>query len=206
MFQKLIKQWHRFRMSYEDRADEPYVMSAKRRIAFVSEIFPKRGVGVELGVFKGHFSQILLEYTSPEQLHLIDPWFFYSSHWSWAKGNQSTVDASVRVIQAFKDDIEARRVYVHIGFDTEVLSTFPNNYFDWAYIDSTHAYDQTKTELDVLSRKIKHKGLIAGDDWRPDPSHRHHGVFRAVTDFVASREFEIIYSDSEIAQWAIKRA
>ncbi|MDY7014177.1 MAG: class I SAM-dependent methyltransferase [Cyanobacteriota bacterium] len=206
MFHKIIKQWNRLRLGGGNWADGYYAVMARSRTTFVSEILPKRGVGAELGVFKGHFSRILLEHAHPTQLHLIDPWFLHSPHWGWARGNQSTVDASVRVIQAFKREIEARRVYVHIGFDIDVLSTFPDNHFDWVYIDSLHTYEHAKAELSILSCKVKDRGVIAGDDWWPNPSHPHHGVFRAVTEFVEFGEFEIAYSDSKSSQWAIKRS
>ena len=39
-------------------------------------LMPKGGVCAELGVWKGDFSQRILDVTSPRELHLVDPWQF----------------------------------------------------------------------------------------------------------------------------------
>lgn len=189
----------------EAAADKFYGDIAKNRAEFVSNILPKGGIGIELGVLKGHFSRILLDYAQPEHLHLVDPWYMLQPFWPWAMGNQSTVDAAIRVLNDYRAEIEAKRVSVHAAFDTKLLTTFPDNHFDWAYIDSSHAYQHTKDELELLVHKVKNDGVIAGDDWRPDPNHRHHGVFKAVTEFIQDTDFEYIYSNSDNLQWAIKR-
>ena len=177
----------------------------RHRIPFIKDHFPKNGVGAELGVFKGHLSPILQKYTQPAKLHLIDPWYFLSGRWSWATGNQSTVDALTRILRNFKKSIEAGRVVVHVGDDLEVLRSFPDDYLDWAYIDSSHNYEHTSRELVILEQKVKENGIIAGDDWLPDPNHRHHGVFRAVNQFLTEKEgqYHLLYANPENRQWAI---
>jgi hypothetical protein len=84
-----------------------------------------------------------------------------------------------------------------------VLPQFPDRYFDWVYIDTLHFYEHTRDELALLKTKVKVDGVIAGDDWLPDPSHRHHGVCRAVTEFVQAEPYELIYADEQDLQWAI---
>jgi hypothetical protein len=167
---------------------------------------PKNGIGAELGVFKGHFSPILLEHTNATKLHLIDPWYFFTAHWRWAKGKQSTVDALIKVLQTFKKELEDGRILVHVGDDLQVLTTFPDHYFDWVYIDTSHAYEHTKHELQILASKVKDSGVIAGDDWQPEPDHKHHGVYKAVNEFSASEKYKVIYSNRDNLQWAIKKS
>lgn len=192
-----------YRWEYVDRRIE--TIKKRMRIQFIEQVFPKNGIGAELGVYKGHLSPILLKYTNATKLHLIDPWYFLTDHWPWAGGNQSTVDALIKILQTLKNEIEDGRILVHVGDDLQVLATFPDRYFDWVYIDSSHAYEHTKRELQILASKVKFAGVIAGDDWQPDPGHRHHGVYRAVNEFVASERYSIIYSSDDNRQWAIKR-
>ncbi|WP_346862599.1 class I SAM-dependent methyltransferase [uncultured Draconibacterium sp.] len=177
----------------------------KKRVDFMHKVFPNNGIGAELGVFKGHFSPFLFKYTKAKKLHLIDLWYLLAPKWTWAQGNQSTVDALRRILKIFKKEIESERVIIHVGDDIEILKSFPNNYFDWVYIDSSHAYDHTKQELLLLEQKVKPEGVISGDDWRPDKNHPHHGVFKAVTEFIADRDYQIIYADEQNLQWAIKQ-
>jgi hypothetical protein len=193
--------WH-----VERRAARRERDANKLRAVFVDQVLPKNAIGAELGVFKGQFSPILLERTSPTRLHLIDPWYFLTAHWHWGGGDRSTVHALIRVLQRFEKEIENGRVRVHVGDDLQVLATFPDGYFDWVYVDSSHAYEHTRDELRMLERKIKSGGVIAGDDWQPDPHHRHHGVYKAVTEFVASGRYEVIYADKNDRQWAMRLA
>jgi hypothetical protein len=193
---------------YADRRRAKFFeeLDRNRRIPFVESVLPKHGVGAELGVFRGQFSPILLNHACATKLHLIDPWYFLNAYWNWGFGNRSTVDAVVNILRAFKKDIEAGRVAVHVGDDRAVLATFPDRYFDWVYIDSSHSYEHTHDELQILRSKVKEAGVIAGDDWAPDPSDQHHGVYKAVQEFIASGAYQVIYSDVSTKQWAIRRS
>jgi len=53
-----------------------------------------------------------------------------------------------------------------IDDDLVALTRMPDEHLDWAYLDTTHQYDQTATELQLLKQKVKPGGIIAGDDWR----------------------------------------
>jgi hypothetical protein len=172
------------------------------RSEFVRRILPKGGVAAELGVYKGDFSQELLELTRPKRLHLIDPWYLQGKEWQWGE-DRSTVAALTRLIKKLEDELARGTVTLNIGNDLEVLPQFPDRYFDWVYIDTLHFYEHTRDELTLLKTKVKVDGVIAGDDWLPDPSHRHHGVCRAVTEFVQAAPYELIYANEQDLQWAI---
>lgn len=204
LFRKMATNPTLRRWEYLDRAIAQ--KSKEDRIQFIEEILPKNGIGAELGVFKGHLSPILLKHTNATKLHLIDPWYFLTAHWRWAFGNQSTVDSLIKVLQTFKKEIEDQRIIVHVGDDRQILETFPDRYFDWVYIDSSHAYQHTKQELQILDSKMKDKGIIAGDDWQPKPSHKHHGIFKAVNEFLASEKYRLVYSNKDNLQWAMKKS
>ena len=156
---------------------ERFGLSNERR-NFLERCIPKRGIGAEIGVFKGQFSPILLSVTQPNRLHLVDPWYLLGVEWSWARGNRSTIDALCSILRRFRQDLSSGRVVLNIGDDLDVLRTFPNGYFDWVYLDTTHDYEQTTKELELLKDVVKSGGIIAGDDWVERPSHRHHGDVR----------------------------
>lgn len=46
--------------------------------------------------------------------------------------------------------------------------------------------------------------MIIGDDWRPDRGHPHHGVSRAVRDFVREAPRERVAAGPG-AQWSLRR-
>lgn len=208
----MIKKWLKSTVFYklyaERRINKLYenekTINRQIRGPLIDKYIPKNGVGAELGVLHGNFSGVLLEFANPTKLHLIDPWYFLDSHWSWSGGNQSTIDAVIKILTERKKEIEEKRVLLHIEDDLVVLKKFEDNYFDWVYIDSSHAYQHTVDELEVLKNKVKSSGIICGDDWRPDPNHRHHGVYKAVHEFIEKENYELLYADEQSLQWFIR--
>lgn len=177
---------------------------ARKRIRVLKPFFAEGGVGVECGVFKGAFSKFLLREFKPDQLILIDPWFEMSAKWDWANGDQSTVNAFSRILKQFKYEIESGKVKVEIGDDVLVLETLDDRSLDWAYVDSSHEYTHTLRELAVLSRKVRANGIIAGDDWFPDVDSKHHGVCKAVREFVDSGNGSLVFADEPSKQWIVR--
>jgi hypothetical protein len=97
-------------------------------------------------------------------------------------------------------------VLVHVADDRAALREFPDAYFDWVYVDTSHQYQHTRDELTLLDLKVKPDGVISGDDWQPDPGHRHHGVCKAVTELVSTGRYTLVAVDAASGQWAIRRA
>jgi hypothetical protein len=175
------------------------------RAAFIDQVLPKGGIGAELGVFKGAFSPVLFERARPRRLHLVDPWYLLTAEWTWGAGDPSTVRALRRILKRWQPQIEDGSVVVNVGDDRHVLASFDDGYLDWAYVDSSHAYGHTVDELRLLDRKVRPGGVIAGDDWQPDPDHRHHGVYRAVLEFTQTHPYEVLYTSDVDHQWALRR-
>jgi len=178
---------------------------AEKRLRALKPYLMENAIAGELGVLKGDFSQQILQSLKPARLHLVDPWYLQGPEWSWENGDRSTIHALTGILKDFEQELTSGQVVLNIGFDQNVLAALPDSYFDWAYLDTTHEYAQTKTELQLLQRKVKASGVIAGDDWRPDPNHPHHGVYKAVQELLAGGAYEILYADSEDLQWAIRQ-
>lgn len=210
MIKEALKKTALYRAYHNRKVSKQYEEEQRNnktiRGPIIDKYFPKNGVGCELGVLQGNFSRVLLESTQAKELHLIDPWYFLDKNWHWAGGNTSTVDAVVKILNENKKEIEDRRVFVHVQDDLQVLNSFEDGYFDWAYIDSSHAYEHTCQELELLVKKVKSDGVIGGDDWQPDENHRHHGVYKAVVEFMEKYNYELIYADEENIQWFIRKA
>jgi hypothetical protein len=164
--------------------------------ACVLSRIPKDAVCAEIGVFKGDFSARILE-CRPKKLHLIDPWKFetapaYAGSWYGGKlgKNQSRMDAIYSsVLNRFRSEIRSGVVEVHRQASADSSLQFPDNYFDWIYIDGNHRYEFVKQDLEMFLPKIKVHGLIAGDDY-DSPGWWQDGVTRAVDEAIANGRFE----------------
>jgi predicted O-methyltransferase YrrM len=162
---------------------------------FLSHYVKKNGIGAELGVFWGHFSEVILRTFRPRRLYLVDLWDMQGdSFGNWGAytdfGRLQTADC-----HAYVKGLEAQ----HPGVVTVVrdsaekfLTEYRGEKFDWVYLDTSHRFDETLRQLELISDHLQRDGVILGDDWIPDPAHPHHDVFRAVHRFIRTADFEIV--------------
>ena len=172
-------------------------------------LLPKKAVGAEIGVFAGLFSKALLSELEPVEFHMIDVWerMFSPNYPDWgaytAYGNLKTAVAREAARERAMVFSEKTKVHLHETSSEKWLKSIPDEYLDWVYLDSSHSYEGTMTELDLLRRKMKPSGIITGDDFWRDPDSPHYGVFRAVHTFCLNSPFKLLYADHS-GQWAIQ--
>lgn len=156
----------------------------------------------EIGVWKGDFSQRILDVVDPAELHLIDPWRAmqdeaYEDAWYGGRleQGQRDMDAVHRgVLGRFAPASDAGIVQIHRLTSVEAAPLFPDAYFHFVYIDGNHYEDYVRADLAAWAPKVRPGGVIGGDDyglegWWDD------GVTRAVDDFVRSGAAALIMID-----------
>ena len=149
---------------------------------------PKNSIGAEIGVWKGEFSTEILKIVKPRELHLVDPWKFESRevyakslYGSEGAGTQSAMDEIYfDVVKQFRNN-HAVKIHRLASADTD----FPDDYFDWVYIDGNHRYEFAKADLHLFTRKVKPGGLVTGDDYI-DHGWFKGGVKKAVDEAVVT--------------------
>lgn len=161
---------------------------------------PRGGVGAEIGVFTGVFSEFLIEQTAPREFYLVDAWDVGgASAWEpppdapWS----AYVDHGNLTYEAARCAARARAGGhpVITARSVDWLASRPDHSLDWVYLDTTHRYGDTMKELAALSRVVRPDGIIAGDDaWEDDPNP-DMGVLRAIRDFTRTHPWEIFYLD-----------
>ena len=149
------------------------------------ENLPKNSICAEIGVNKGDFSEQILTTCKPNKLHVID---------SWASDRYDrSVESHFR--NRYKNEIEDKLIVIDKGISTEVLNTYDDFYFDWVYLDTSHSYETTSIELQLLSKKVKENGIISGHDYvtRSRTNAMKYGVIEAVHEFCNEANYEIIF-------------
>lgn len=157
------------------------------------------GTGIEIGVARGDFSEVLL--TSPlSKFYMLDCW--------WPKRlNKERFDPSKHSVFDFEfadNEIYIRhtlrrfwdinRAVIIRGFSEQVGVDFSDNTFDFIYIDANHLYDGIKADLAVWWPKVKPGGIFAGHDYFIDEfiPEEHHSwtkeVKRAVDEFTEDKK------------------
>lgn len=179
-------------------------MQNRRRIL---RHLPKNAVGAEIGVFRGHFSEVICNVAKPRKFYLIDPWTKSGETFGWGKeytnfGKLETAAArDEAILRARRGGCDDLRV-IEDGFPA--CADRIEEKLDWVYLDASHKYDPTLNELRRLQEHLKDDAVITGDDFAIDPASVHHGVFLAVHEFVRTTDWNLI-DCGVAAQWALKR-
>ena len=180
------------------------------RDAFL-RLLPKGMRWAEIGVFAGDNAARLVELCDPSELHLIDPWFFNLDfdwfnppEWSPLFGDarrlvrQLSVWANIpkgrhvnehfdalyqHVMQRFSGN---HRVTIHRSTSADVVNTFPDQYFDFVYIDGDHRYEAVLRDLQLYNSKLTDQGTFLGDDFCEHGAFENaeYGVIAAVNKFI----------------------
>ena len=128
---------------------------------------PVNAICAEIGVWKGVFSEDVLRTTQPEKLYLINPWMFqpdFADRWyggALAKSQMDMDDIFSEVKERFASDA---RVTLKRDKSDSALSSFPDDYFDWVYIDGNHYFEYVLRDIELSISKTKAGGFICGDD------------------------------------------
>jgi hypothetical protein len=166
--------------------------------ADILKLLPKGGVVAEVGVAFGRYSRIIIDGMQPESFVAIDTFNLDAPSWFGRKGYKDifgdlTHEEYYR--QQFRSEIASGRVSINKGCSAEVLSSFPDLFFDMIYIDAAHDYDNVKKDLEIASRKIKDEGTIILNDYTLyDPLLlQPYGIVQATNEFCINKNWEILY-------------
>lgn len=134
---------------------------------------PKGAKVAEIGVWEGGFSRRILEICEPAELHLIDPWQYmpeFGNTGFGRKKNEHLMEQKFQdVSAAFKNDA---RVKIHRATSEKALAKLPDGSLDWVQIDGNHNEPFISNDLALCLKKVKHDGIITGDDynWQTEAS------------------------------------
>lgn len=178
--------------------------------AFLLRLLPVGSVGAEIGVYRGRFTEQIVQVVRPRELHLVDPWkheegeaYRGALFGGLSQGGQAGMDACLERVRArFAREISAGKVVIHRGYSGEMISRFADGYFDWIYIDGNHLYDFVRKDLELAHRKIRPGGVICGDDYM-DGGWWKGDVKKAVDEFVRERSVEVLAIRNR--QFALRR-
>jgi hypothetical protein len=167
-------------------------------------------VGAELGVFTGLFSEFILRNAAPRVLHLVDPWWqaygeYYPDWGAYTDYGRLTTRAAHDAAVARTEQARGEcAVECHVEFSADWLSRQDDASLDWVYVDSTHHYEDTVQELELLCRKLRPDGYVLGDDWDPTPARPEHAVCPAVHEVLRRHpELELLYAGAD-HQYALR--
>ena len=190
----------------------------------IGQEFPK-GKGVEVGTFKGSFSNQIMNNWSGT-LYMVDVWRPLESGYD-DSSNHGRYDGGVYTdamenIKGFEDRA------IMVRSTSEIASNmFNDNSLDFVYIDANHAYDYVVQDIELWYPKIKKGGFICGHDylgldWYDDPNYSDNnkdkfiwgtdgtymgvfGVNPAVDEFCEKNGYELRVTSEWLGTWYVKK-
>lgn len=151
---------------------------------------PKNAICAEVGVYMGNFSQSILKESDPKELYLIDCWVDTEGQFPLAAGGSSRLwDVMYEdIVERYKSNDNVRIIR---DYSKNAISQFPDNFFDWVYLDACHLYQYVLEDLILLHAKVKSNGFVLGHDMNL------YGVYAAVYETMNMGLYKIQYRTLE---------
>lgn len=172
------------------------------------------GVGAEVGVFLGNFSQSILA-AWPGKLVLIDAWRNlpdYNDPWNFDDARFEQIFTAARErVRSF-----GTRAQIVRQTSGEAVCGFADSHFDFVYVDADHSYRGCRHDLEAWWPKLRPGGLFCGHDYLhgilqgrevmevPEPTEASlaaFGVKAAVDEFAAAHSCAVRSTADHPASW-----
>jgi hypothetical protein len=157
--------------------------------------------GAEVGVQLGDFAAVIRAYWPQGEYHLVDRWRHAEGYVDIAnKEDEEQVKFYMHVVSRFSSDFD---IHIHRHDSVDAANRFPNEFFDWIYIDADHSYDGCLRDLLAWYPKLKPGGVFAGHDYLDGLfTAGDFGVKSAVGDFVKGKDVSLLVTrDPDWPSW-----
>ena len=115
-------------------------------------------IGIELGVAKGVFSKYLVDNYIFDKYYCVDSW----------NSRIHQVEEYVEAYNRLKESklTDCKNIMMYRASFEEIISTFPDKYFDFIYIDGyAHTGQEGGKTIEDWYCKLKPGGIYAGHDY-----------------------------------------
>jgi len=164
------------------------------------------GLGVEVGVFAGVFSEIILNSWKGKELFLVDAWaslpgyndFLRRTDKLWIDTKKESKEEWEKILAECKERVSRfANVRILRATSLEAAATFADESLDFIYLDADHSKEAVEKDLLAWYPKLRRGGLFSGHDYfSGDRKGIKFGVKDAVDAF-AKQEGKILAVTTE---------
>jgi GR25 family glycosyltransferase involved in LPS biosynthesis len=166
------------------------------------------GRGVEIGVGDGKFSQQLASEAEFLEFYSVDSWNRITNDSFYANGEKMVNEFSEKCYEWAKEKLEPLGVKIIRQDSVEAAKTFPDNFFDFIYIDADHTEEAVVADIEAWYPKLRKGGMMAGHDYMDAKMDWENGIYSlfgvksAVDNFAEKNNLNlIIIEEKEWAPW-----
>lgn len=165
------------------------------------------GAGVEVGVQRGEFSEILRKSWEGNILHLVDRWKASEKYDDIANVSQEEHDDNFHITrERFSADPSVNIIKLD---SLAAASLFEDGHFSFIYLDGDHSYEGCKADIAAWWPKLKKGGVMAGHDFLDGYVKEvgQFGVKSAVEEFAAANNlhFGLTKEESWVSWFCAKK-
>lgn len=129
------------------------------------------GNAVEIGVYQGEFSSIMLSFWGGDRYFMVDRWKHVEGYADYA--NTYDHDAVYKsVCEKFGDNPRATIIKLD---SLSASCLFKDGFFDFIHIDADHSYQGCKQDIHAWYPKLRIGGVFSGHDYLD--GHNECGLF-----------------------------
>jgi hypothetical protein len=140
-------------------------------------------VGAEIGVWKGHFSEVLLKANPGLHMYCVDPWVSYKAYIDHTRH-----DLIAGAYEEAQKRLSQYPATIIRKFSVDAANDLPDGSLDFVYIDGNHSFQDVVNDLCVWSKKVRVGGIISGHDYKTFRPDLNIHVVEAVQGFVAAND------------------
>jgi hypothetical protein len=160
------------------------ISESSNRFDFWEKFINRRKVQslVEIGVFRGEFSEKILQGCEKiKKYYMIDPWRNLENWDKPANMDDKTFNEHFDETMRATEFAGNKRIVLR-GKTTEVVDEIDDNSLDFSYIDGDHTLRGITIDLIKAYPKVRNGGFIGGDDftrtiWQHTPNYEPHLYF-----------------------------
>lgn len=156
---------------------------------------PKHGIVAEVGVAFGGFSRYILEELQPREFYAIDMYDEQlKGFWNKKIFEEQNISHFEWYKKEFQKYIDKGILKMHKSISWESMQEYPDDFFDYLYLDAAHDYDSAIQDIKAIYPKMKNGSILQFNDYTyGNSSADAYGVIPVVNKFVNDTGSEVLY-------------
>lgn len=193
--------FNKYQIKFDDKTSTPIEISNVGRDD-LALLFNALGfkIGVEVGVERGYYSEILCKANPKAIVYGVDPWesldICKNNPLERRTQNHRTQRGCDRIFEEAKLRLSHYPNHIIIRkYGIDAVNDFADSSLDFVYIDANHEYSCVMSDIDIWSKKVRPGGVVSGHDYYDSAQDtqdntRHVLVKKVVDSWVAKQNIK----------------
>ena len=153
--------------------------------------------GVEVGVERGYYSEVIAKANPQMNVYGVDPWESLETSMNHDPKRRTENHRSQARINMFYEEARQRltpypNYEIIKEYSVDAVNRFEDESLDFVYIDANHESSFVVDDITMWSKKVKKGGIVSGDDYYNTSSSSRFqlNVKQTVNNYVAENKIK----------------